>query len=367
MALLLLLTAACPVAAGQADQSLLGEASGKITIRDLKGNKDVELKHVYAVKREVTGPDEFLIDLLFTDRPVSTGILERKRYVQIMAAEKRLNSLAVILDKDQKLLSAYLYYDGSSCIYDSANADGPSEYSALIGRQLFSGQVNEAQQLIRGTVSSAKPTRICTGNEEITWQYRVSFTAKLELRPAAPKPSNRASEIAKAYNAFHKAVEAEDFEAVKQMLAADVVNTFAGAEARTRGTLLKRLLGPYRFLYKVQLYESGKVADFEIFKTPVRNNLLMPLAEAFYYYWYSPLDEPARTKPSPPPATRTASPPPPPPPPAPAPIVRLQLREFTIRMIFEDGQWKVYWLARTDGFGGFYGNVLLHLDTYKKP
>lgn len=368
MALFLLVALAYSVAVGQVSQKLVGEASGTITIRDLKGRKDVELKHVYAVKRDVGGPDESFIYLLFTDRPVASGFLERKRYVQIMAAEKQLNSLVVILDKNQKLQGAYLYFDGFSCMYDDVKGDHPyyQEHYAKFGMQVFDGQFVEAQQLIRGIVYSAQPTKICTSNDEITWQYRLSFTAKLEMFPTTPKPSTRVGEIAKAYNTFHKAVEAEDFEAIKQMLAADVVSSFAGTDSKTRARRLKVLLGQYRYVHNVELYDSGKVADFEIFKRSVRSSQLMPIPES--YTWYLLLEEPPRTKPlPPPPAKKTASPPPPPPPPSPAaPIVRLEPRDFTIRMSFEEGQWKVYWLARTlAGFGEFTGNVLLHLDTYK--
>jgi hypothetical protein len=335
-----LLAASAETARGQGRLSGRGSASGFVIFSDGKTERRVELKYAYASYR-AQGMSEPLSpwQVLLTDVSLPDDPYERGPFFQQLRRDRKLNALWLNISGGGGVTSSV-----GNC--GSCNQpDEPSGWQAVWWEREKRKQSFNATALSdRIVAGTARSLSLATGTTAAYYRYEVTFRAALRESglPVTALSAND-DEPGRAFSRFYKAIKEQDLGSARALMARDIADVLEGAEPRRTLARLGRLIQRYDKVMFSQVYSGGRSAQILVGREVQRERPLFTHV----------------------PTTRTTQPMTLP---FPIPPVDWAFRDdapesevgsympfiTTVRLVLEDGFWKVYWLLDHEHY-----NVLL--------
>ncbi len=334
------------------------EVSGAMEVGEGKAKREIKLKYVWAQYYKSAGIPADAIpggvpggspanvwQLFFSDRLLPEDSGDREMFTDVLATEGKLNGLRIEIG-DGAINSARAYCDICKRPDGESYWDWCDNCGGEMGEQVFESKTLNSK-MVSGTLHSS--TIADTFVEGSALQYRVTFTVLLDKKPQLAKILSEVDdEPGRAYVSFYTSVEAGDVGGARRLIAAESAKLLDGPDAKLRLLRLKSLIDGLKTVGFSQVYTGNGSAQ-----------LLIKSATAVAPSYFP---RPTRTQ------IGQPVPPPPPPPPPPsnfdtrkggaqrkAPSRSLAL----VRMVFEDNQWKVFWILD--------GRLNMLSEGYKTP
>jgi len=293
--------------------SATGEASGTLTINEGETRRTVSLKYAYAAyySRPPRGARNWRGSWAVTlsDKPMPENPQERRDlHVPLLAAQGKIHVLILEISPEER----NEYFVGSSIYCDISKSQ--DEYPYYLGsfyeqhEPMFKPRVF-SKQVVAGTASASN---ISFELGKAVFGYDVTFNAKVIGFYESSLVNLEDEKPGIAYLDFHEAVQKENLETVRKLIAAEHRKLFEGADASEKLSRLKSIIKLYSKPSICDVYAPGKTALL-----PVHQNL----------------------------GEGTSG------------------RTGWVRMVLENRQWKVDWLVPE----GQSVDVISNIDAYKAP
>lgn len=320
------------------------EVSGAMELGEGKAKHEIKLTYVWAQYSKSAGVPPGAVPggvpvgsfhentwtLFFSDRLLPEDSGDREMFIDVLAAEGKFNGLRIeigdgVITWAQSYCATCKQQDGQP--YWSWY-DGGRE----VGEQVFESKILKSN-MVSGTLRSS--TLADSQAEGSALQYRVTFAVGLDKKPQLARVLSEAEdEPGRAYVGFYNAVEAGDAGSARRLISTESAKLLDAPDAKLRLLRLKSLIDGLNTVGFSQVYSGNGSAQ-----------LLIKTATAITPSYFA---RPART--------RIGQPVPPPPPPPAPPSPNLDTRNrgaqrkapspsfALVRMVFEDNQWKVFWI-----------------------
>ncbi len=241
---------AAGVAAVAPEAAAEGKAEGKLTV----AGKSTDVTYAYAS----AGPGFFDktkedVTVIVSDVPLEGKALEDEFERIHMADAGKLHAFEITFDADAKPISTAFRHNG----FEKASPSGLSSED-VFEKKTFDGKT------VEGRYKSAKPHEFfgTTYSFDVTFKADIARKAKPVPPTAAETAAARKSPQAKVYADFLKAVQKEDFEALRKLFTAEQAKHLDDPDAKKMVGLVKMMSATDIQVLKVA--EKGDTADLTV-------------------------------------------------------------------------------------------------------
>jgi hypothetical protein len=227
-----------------------GKAEGKLTV----AGKSTDVKYAYAS----AGPGFFDktkedVTVIVSDVPLDAKALEDEFERIHMADAGKLHAFEITIDTEGKPISTSFRHGG----FTKASPSGLSSED-VFEKKTFDGKT------VEGRYKSAKPHDFFG----TTYSFDVTFKADItrKAKPVPPTAAETAAAVkspqAKAYQAYLKAIQAEDIAALKKLLDPEMAKDLSGPDAKQTVKMIKMMSATD--IKVLKLVDSGKAATLTV-------------------------------------------------------------------------------------------------------
>ncbi len=221
----------------------LGTVTGSFTVN----GKTAQFKHVLALVKEDSfheGQDDICV--YFSDAPMDAAAVREPGAFE-GAAEGKVHAIEVCFDENLKPASGQLYHDGFGEGY-SMSVSGMHQFIP----RFYDGK----------TLAGRLFVEKYEGLGDDKWSYTATFNAAIQPkpRPEALTPAALDSPPARAVQAFLKAVQSKDKEAIKKTVAPDMAADLDGPRGKELLAMLPEMFDSKLQITRIGMLESGDKA-----------------------------------------------------------------------------------------------------------